>query len=76
MKATGGKGVHVVLNSLAGQHQQLGLEALAPSGRFLEIGKMDIYKYVLQRGMGTLGVQHGSRICPALIPPQTPNHYH
>jgi polyketide synthase 5 len=44
MRATGGKGVHVVLNSLAGQHQQLGLEAMAPGGRFLEIGKMDIYK--------------------------------
>jgi polyketide synthase 5 len=44
MRATGGKGVHVVLNSLAGQHQQLGLEAMAPGGRFIEIGKMDIYK--------------------------------
>jgi NADPH:quinone reductase-like Zn-dependent oxidoreductase len=46
MTATGQQGVHVVLNSLAGKHQQLGLEALAPNGRFLEIGKMDVYKYV------------------------------
>ena len=44
MQATDGEGVHAVLNSLAGKHQQLGLEALAPYGRFLEIGKMDIYR--------------------------------
>ena len=43
MEATGGKGVDVVLNSLAGVHQRLGMQALCPGGRFLEIGKMDIY---------------------------------
>ncbi len=40
MRDTDNKGVHVVLNSLAGKHQRLGLQALCSSGRFLEIGKM------------------------------------
>lgn len=43
MRLTGGKGVNMVLNSLAGQHQKLGLQVLCPGGHFLEIGKMDIY---------------------------------
>jgi NADPH:quinone reductase-like Zn-dependent oxidoreductase/NADP-dependent 3-hydroxy acid dehydrogenase YdfG/acyl carrier protein len=41
--ATGGRGVDVVLNSLAGDALRLGLDALAPYGRFVEIGKRDIY---------------------------------
>lgn len=40
MKVTGGQGVDVVLNSLAGLHQRLGLQALRSSGRFCEIGKV------------------------------------
>ena len=43
MKDTDGQGVDVVLNSLAGKHQRLGVQALRSSGRFLEIGKMDIF---------------------------------
>ena len=43
MKDTNGLGVDVVLNSLAGKHQRLGVQALRSSGRFLEIGKMDIF---------------------------------
>lgn len=43
MAATGGAGVHVVLNSLAGRHIALCLEALAPGGWHCEIGKVDIY---------------------------------
>ena len=43
MRDTDNRGVDVVLNSLAGKHQQLGVQALAPGGRFLEIGKLDIY---------------------------------
>lgn len=43
MRDTGNRGVDAVLNSLAGKHQQLGVQALAPGGRFLEIGKLDIY---------------------------------
>jgi len=43
MAATGGKGVDVVLNSLAGHHIALCLKALRPSGWHCEIGKVDIY---------------------------------
>ena len=43
MRDTKGQGVDVVLNSLAGKHQRLGVQALRSSGRFLEIGKMDIF---------------------------------
>jgi len=43
MRDTGNRGVHAVLNSLAGKHQQLGVQALASGGSFLEIGKLDIY---------------------------------
>jgi acyl transferase domain-containing protein/acyl carrier protein len=41
--ATNGRGVDVVLNSLAGAAIPLGLDALAEDGRFIEIGKKDIY---------------------------------
>ena len=43
MKATGGQGVDVVLNSLAGRHVSLCLEALRAGGWHCEIGKVDIY---------------------------------
>ncbi|MDE0050116.1 MAG: SDR family NAD(P)-dependent oxidoreductase [Rhodospirillales bacterium] len=43
MQATGGQGVDVVLNSLAGRHVSLCLEALRPGGWHCEIGKVDIY---------------------------------
>ncbi len=42
-EATGGRGVDVVLNSLPGEAVSKGLEALAAGGRFVEIGKRDIY---------------------------------
>ncbi len=41
--ATGGRGVDVVLNSLTGAAIPLGLEVLAEGGRFVEVGKADIY---------------------------------
>ncbi|WP_308297133.1 MULTISPECIES: SDR family NAD(P)-dependent oxidoreductase [unclassified Streptomyces] len=41
-KLTGG-GVDVVLNSLAGEAIGRGLECLRPGGRFVELGKRDIY---------------------------------
>ncbi len=41
---TGGRGVDVILNSLPGAAISAGLEALADYGRFLEIGKRDIYQ--------------------------------
>jgi phthiocerol/phenolphthiocerol synthesis type-I polyketide synthase C len=42
--ATGGRGVDVVLNSLSGVAIGLGLDALAEDGRFVEVGKKDIYQ--------------------------------
>ncbi|KAJ5902692.1 hypothetical protein N7495_003220 [Penicillium taxi] len=43
-RLTGGKGVDVVLNSLAGDLLRETWECLAPFGRFIEIGKADITK--------------------------------
>jgi NADPH:quinone reductase-like Zn-dependent oxidoreductase len=43
LQATGGQGVDVVLNSLAGEAIAKSLSVLAPYGRFLELGKTDIY---------------------------------
>lgn len=40
---TGGRGVDVVLNSLAGEAIARGLECLRPGGRFVELGKRDLY---------------------------------
>ena len=42
MELTEGRGVDVVLNSLAGKAIGKGLSCLAPFGRFLELGKRDI----------------------------------
>ncbi len=41
-EATQGRGVDVVLNSLSGEAMERSFEALAPLGRFVEIGKRDI----------------------------------
>ena len=43
MAATGGEGVDVVLNSLAGRHIELCLRALRAGGWHCEIGKVDVY---------------------------------
>ncbi|MGK5638143.1 SDR family NAD(P)-dependent oxidoreductase [Streptomyces sp. URMC 126] len=40
--ATGGRGVDVVLNSLAHEYVDASLRLLAPGGRFVEMGKTDI----------------------------------
>ena len=40
---TDGYGVDVVLNSVTGAAQRAGLELLAIGGRFVEIGKADVY---------------------------------
>ncbi len=40
---TGDRGVDVVLNSLAAEGADAGLSILAPYGRFVEIGKRDLY---------------------------------
>lgn len=44
MEITNGKGVDVVLNSLAAEAIPMGLSCLAQFGRFIEIGKRDIYQ--------------------------------
>ncbi|ORE95645.1 Fatty acid synthase transmembrane protein [Stappia sp. 22II-S9-Z10] len=41
--ATGGAGVDVVLNSLAGEAMERSLDTLKPFGRFCELGKRDFY---------------------------------
>jgi len=43
MEITGGHGVDAVLNSLAREFIPKSLSVLAPFGRFLEIGKIDVY---------------------------------
>ncbi|MGX8904228.1 SDR family NAD(P)-dependent oxidoreductase [Streptomyces netropsis] len=40
---TGGRGVDVVLNSLAGEAMARSMEVLASGGRFVELGKRDVY---------------------------------
>jgi myxalamid-type polyketide synthase MxaB len=42
LRATGGRGVDIVLNSLAGEFIAKSAAALAPGGRFLEIGKRGV----------------------------------
>ena len=44
MSETSGKGVDVVLNSLAEDKLQASIRCLAQGGRFLEIGKLDLSK--------------------------------
>ncbi|KAI0836347.1 hypothetical protein F5Y06DRAFT_298710 [Hypoxylon sp. FL0890] len=41
-RVTDGRGVDVILNSLAGDSLQASWECIAPYGRFIEIGKIDI----------------------------------
>ncbi|QGA21725.1 hypothetical protein EYB26_009436 [Talaromyces marneffei] len=43
MEATCGHGVDVVLNSLAGEALRRSLDCVAPLGRFIELGKKDVY---------------------------------
>lgn len=43
MALTGGRGVDVVLNSVAGLPMERALACLAPFGRFLELGKRDFF---------------------------------
>ncbi len=44
LQITAGKGVGVVLNSLAGEFIPNSMSLLEPSGRFIELGKIDIYQ--------------------------------
>jgi NADPH:quinone reductase-like Zn-dependent oxidoreductase len=44
MRVTAGRGVDIVLNSLMGRFIAQSLKCLAPFGRFIELGKSDIYR--------------------------------
>lgn len=44
MEITGGSGVDIILNSLAGEAINRNLSILKPFGRFLELGKRDFYE--------------------------------
>ena len=43
MRLTNNRGVDMVLNSLSGDYIQKGFDILAPGGRFIELGKRDIW---------------------------------
>jgi acyl transferase domain-containing protein/acyl carrier protein/ubiquinone/menaquinone biosynthesis C-methylase UbiE len=53
MSLTRGEGIDIVLNSLAGEAIDKNLSILRANGRFIEIGKVDIYKN-RKLGMGPL----------------------
>jgi acyl transferase domain-containing protein/NADPH:quinone reductase-like Zn-dependent oxidoreductase/predicted O-methyltransferase YrrM/acyl carrier protein len=59
--ATGGRGVDVVLNSLSGDFMRASLELVAPHGRFLELGKRDLF------AGGTLGLKPFTRIISFMV---------
>ena len=42
---TRGRGVDVVINSLAGEGLRASWDCVAPFGRFIEVGKKDVYKF-------------------------------
>src|SRR5262249_51372169 len=44
MEVTNGRGVDIVLNFLTGRFISRSLQCLAPFGRFIELGKTDIYR--------------------------------
>jgi NADPH:quinone reductase-like Zn-dependent oxidoreductase len=54
LRFTKGRGVDVVLNSLAGAFQQKSLAICAPHGRFVEIGKRDLFE---NRGLSLAAFQ-------------------
>jgi len=68
MKRTKGEGVNVVLNSLVGDFIPKSLSVLAPFGRFLEIGRRDIYEntplglQLLEKGLSFFVVNLGPEI--------------
>jgi len=53
LELTGGRGVDGVLNSLAGDFITKSLSVLAPFGRFVEIGKVDVHRNT-KIGLGAL----------------------
>lgn len=57
-EATGGRGVDVVLNSLAGEFIPASVRTLAENGRFLELGKRDLMSPEAFAGMRPNGSYH------------------
>jgi NADPH:quinone reductase-like Zn-dependent oxidoreductase/thioesterase domain-containing protein/acyl carrier protein len=66
MDITGGAGVDVVLNSLAGHAIRKGVDCLAPSGRFVELGKRDIYE---NRKLGLWAFRNNLSFCAVDLGP-------
>jgi NADPH:quinone reductase-like Zn-dependent oxidoreductase/acyl carrier protein len=64
---TAGKGVDVILNSLAGELLDKGLEALAPRGRFIELGRRDFQE---NRRIGLQLFSKGVQFLPVVPDPQ------
>jgi polyketide synthase 12/myxalamid-type polyketide synthase MxaB len=70
MKVTGGRGVDVVLNSLAGELIDEGLRVTADGGRFVEMGKNDIRTQAHVEALGrnidyfVIDVEQESRLHP------------
>lgn len=58
MRVTGGSGVDIVLNALAGPHVERGLSILSPGGRFLELGKSDVWTESRARGVNPQAEYH------------------
>ena len=63
LRATNGRGVDVVLNSLADDKLLAGISCLADSGRFVEIGKYDLISDHLLGELRELGMLKNSNIC-------------
>ena len=57
LSATGGKGVDVVLNSVSLELMKQSLRLLRPFGRFLEIGKRDLYR---DTAIGVRSLRHNA----------------
>ena len=59
MAKTNGEGVAVVLNALSGEFIAKGLSVLASNGRFIEIGKREIWTAETGRSRSTrCGLSH------------------
>ncbi|MCH8293320.1 SDR family NAD(P)-dependent oxidoreductase, partial [Candidatus Poribacteria bacterium] len=71
MEYTNGRGVDVVLNSLAGEFIPKGLSVLAPYGRFLEIGVRDIYS---NSKLGMRAFAKGISFFAIIVSPDIPNY--
>ncbi|HWV58660.1 MAG TPA: beta-ketoacyl synthase N-terminal-like domain-containing protein, partial [Longimicrobiales bacterium] len=67
MAATGGRGVDLVLNSLAGEFIPASLCVLAPGGRLLELGKTGIWTQAQVDAFD--GAAHGVRYLPVDLTP-------